>query len=134
MKTDTTTKTRIITLTDRPPVTIQEDAWPLVAQGDGESGREADPARRRQARGRGEYDTYTLRVRQHADGRAIVYGVRNAALAAWHQPAGGEDWRGGALVEAGADLAATIRLVGEAGGFPDVVIRECIADLPAVAL
>ena len=134
MTTTTGAKQRIITLTDRPPVSIQEDAWPLVAQGDGDAGDEPDAAARRRARAQGEYDIYTLRVRQHADGRAIIYGVLRAAIAAWRQPAGGEDWRGGALVEAGADLAATIRLVGEAGGFPDVVIRECIADLPAVEL
>jgi hypothetical protein len=82
----------------------------------------------------GEFDEYTLIVRQHADGRALVYGVVDAALAAWGAPARGESWRGGELLDADSDRARAIRRVGEAGGLPDAIIRACIADLPAVEI
>ena len=62
------------------------------------------------ALGQGECDRYSLRVRQHADGRVLVYGVRDAAIAAWGQPAYGEDWRGGVLLAAGEDIAGAATL------------------------
>lgn len=126
----TETKTRTITLTDRRPVTIRESEWPELASATGDSFR-GDVGRYQQARARGEIDTYSLRVRQHADGRAIVYGVLDAAIAAWRQPAGGEDHRGGELLDGGSDLAAALRRVGESCRLPDSVIRDAVADLPA---
>jgi hypothetical protein len=132
--TDTTTptpKTRTITLTDRRPVTIREDEWPVIARATGDSwGPNGDHARHDQARRQGELDQYALRVRQHADGRAIVYGVLDAA-SAW---TGSEDYRAGEVLSAGADVAAAIRRVGETCHLPDALIRECIADLPAEEL
>ena len=53
------------------------------------------------------------------------------AATAW---TGTEDWRGGELLEAVANVAQAIRRIGEAGGMPDSVIRDCIADLPAEQL
>lgn len=126
-------ETLTITLTDRRPVTIDKTAWPVIASAKDDS-YHGDPGRWQQALARSECDTYRLTVRQHADGRTIVYGVLDAAIAAWHQPAHGEDWRGGVLLDAGADVAAAIRQVGESGGLPDAVIRACIADLPAEEL
>jgi hypothetical protein len=128
--TTTETKTRTITLTDRPPVKIRDDAWPVIAEASGDSYRGGDYARRNQARHQGEVDKYTLKVRQHEDGRTLVYGILDAANAAWGAPAGGEDHRGGELLEAGADIAAAIRRVGESCDLPDSIIRECIAALP----
>jgi len=130
----TTQKRRTITLSDRPPVKITDDDWPVIAWATGDSYGDGDCARRSQALLQGECDRYALRVRRHADGRAIVYAIVDAAASAWHEPAGGHDWRGGELVDAGADLAAVIRRVGESGGIPDHVIREAIADLPAEEL
>lgn len=127
----TETKTRTITLTDRRPIKIREDEWPQIASATGDSYGGGDYARRQQALGQGECDTYALRVRQHADGRAIVYAVLDAAASAWGAPAGGEDFRGGELLAAGADLAAAIRRVGESCHLPDEVIRDAIAELPA---
>lgn len=124
------TKTRTITLTDRRPIKIREEEWPVVARASGDTGP-SDYARRQQALVQGECDTYSLRVRQHTDGRAIVYAVLDAAFAAWGAPAGGESHRGGELLDAGADLSAAIRRVGESCHLPDSVIRDCIADLPA---
>ena len=135
---DTTTtrapKTRTITLTDRRPVTIREDAWPVIARATDDSYHGSDDGRYQQSLRRGEVDTYHLIVRQHADSRALVYGVRDAAIQEWRQPASGKSWRGGVLLDPGADLVAAIRSVGHEGGLPDPVIRACIADLPAETL
>lgn len=122
---------RTITLTDRAPVKIEERHWPEVAAATGDSWRGTDPGKYRQARDFGEVDTYAIRVRQHADGRVLVYATVNAAAAAWHQPARGESYRGGELVAAGSTIPLVIRRVGEAAGIPERVIRDCIANLPA---
>lgn len=120
----TAPKTRTITLTDRRPVTIREDEWPLIAIGFEPYGVGERLANR-----------HTIRVRQHADGRTLVYGVVNAETAT--------GWRGGELLtpvpvlaydRTPLNLAAAIRRVGESGRFPDAVIRACIAVLPAERL
>lgn len=120
--TTTEAKTRTVTLTNRAPVKIREDQWPEIASASARPGshRNGTPAPDY------ETDSYTLRVRQHADGRAIVYGVVDASTA-W---TGTESWRGGELLDAGADIAAAIMRVG--AGMPPSVVRECVADLPAV--
>lgn len=112
-------KVRTITLTDRPPVRIREDEWPIVAEAKGWDGCPQTVEC--------QSDTFALRVRQHADGRAIVYATYLGAS----QGSFREDWRGGQLVDTGADVASAIREVGEAGSLPAWTIRECIADLPA---
>jgi hypothetical protein len=147
MMTETKTKTRTITLTGRPPVRICEAEWPICASAEGHSGR---------SDGReDECDEYSIRVRQHADGRTLVYGVLSAAIKEWGQPAGGESHRGGVLLAApSADapgrwdwegtigdapvtiviwpaISEAIRQIGEECGIPDATIRACIADLPA---
>ena len=132
--TTTETKTRTITLTGRPPVKIRDDQWPTIAEASGDSYGDNDYGRRQQALHQGEFDKYTLKVRQHEDGRALVYGILNAAIAAWGAPAGGEYFSGGELLEQGADIAVAIRRVGESCNLPDSVIRDCIADLPAEEL
>ena len=124
--TTTTSKTRTITLTDRPPVKIKEDDWPIIAVGSERPGSFVNGTPVPDY----ETDHYQLRVRRHEDGRAIVYGVIDAATA-W---TGTEDWRGGELLAAGADIAASIRRVGESGAIIDSVIRECIGNLPAEEL
>lgn len=60
---------RTITLSDRRPVTIVDGEWPVIA-GAGDS--EYDGQVRSQANRASEW---SMRVRQHADGRAIVYAV-----------------------------------------------------------
>jgi hypothetical protein len=129
-----TTKKRTITLTGRPPVRITEEAWPIVAKATGDSYGGGDYCRHEQALSQGECDRYAIRVRQHADGRAIVYAVLDAACSAWGAPAGGVDHREGKLLSAGSDLAAAIRRVGDEAELPEALIRECIADLPAEEL
>lgn len=126
-------ETLTITLTDRPPVRIVKADWPIVAEvrGDDASLELArDPGRYNQALYNGELTTYRLVVRQHADGRALVYGVRTGGYRT-------SDWRGGELLPATnrvRTVADSIRAVGIEGAMPDYVIRNCIADLPAEQL
>lgn len=107
-----------ITLTDCRPVTIDKADWPVVA-----SSRDWDGEHEFQA-----FRKWRLTVRQHADGRCIVYGVHDTA---WPNDA---DRRGGEIV---ADLdaapAAIVR-VAESMNFPQAVTERCVADLPAVEL
>lgn len=126
-----TKRIRTITLTDRRPVRIVDADWPIIAKAEGDSFTGNDYGRHQQALAQNECDTYKLLARQHPDGRAIVYGVLDAAIVAWGSPAGGESWRGGELLVATDDIALAIRRVGELGGLPDRVIRDCIANLPA---
>jgi hypothetical protein len=140
--TTTEQKSLTITLTDRPPVRITKTDWPIIATARGDSYGSGDLACHDQAVARGECDQYRLTVRQHAAGRAIVYGVLDAATA-W---TGSEDYRGGELLPSVAggrregdmahrsDIAAAIRRVGESCHLPDSITRECIADLPAVEI
>lgn len=110
------TKQRHITLTDRPPVLITESEWPEIASASAHDGEVEAQAIR----------TWRMKARQHADGRAIVYGVRTSAYPT--EPT----WRGGELLPAGdgRSIVEAIRRVGEDGDMPDNVIRECVADLP----
>jgi hypothetical protein len=130
MTTTTETKKRTITLTGRRPVTISDADWPGIAGASGDSGSTADYMRYEQRLRSGELDKYWIRVRQHADGRVLVYAAFDAA----HAWTGNSDCRGGELLSAGADIAAAIGRVGEECGIPDRVIRECIASLPAEEL
>lgn len=143
-------KTRTITLTGRPPVKIREDQWPEIASANDDT--DESPGRTKRSE---EVDEYSIRVRQHADGRVLVYAVLDAAIAAWRQPAGGKSRRGGELLDAesvrarrlaqagpsgepvqiiSTEIVAAIRRVGEDCQIPDSVIRACIADLPAEEL
>lgn len=107
-----------ISLTGRPPVSITKSAWPVlvrVAHDRDECGNEL--SRR-----------YCLTVRQHADGRALVYGSYESS---WQ---GERGYRAGELHPAGADLAAAIGSVGEEIGAPGHVITDAIEQLPAEIL
>jgi len=128
----TTTKTRTITLTDRPPVTIKDEDWPVVAEA---SHKSWDNTYEFQAN-----RTWKgwLKVRQHEDGRALVYGRDDYDTQ--FQGEDGHCYRGGELLDKGADIAAAIRRVADglvARGANDAMLQiahECIADLPAVEL
>lgn len=111
-------KTRTITLTDASPVRIREDLWPVIAVGRWWEGQIQSQANRSGA----------IRVRQHADGRSIVYGSYTTAFQ------NEESRSGGKLLAADSNLVAAIRCVAEDVGIPEAAVRECIADLPAVDL
>lgn len=121
-------RTRTITLTDAPPVTIVEAEWPIVAVGSADGTPDERSAR-----------TRSIRVRQHADGRAIVFGVFRCDTR-WIDGAC-HVTRHGVVLASGADIVAAIRVVGAmlAEGDADIrhwraAIQACIADLPAVAI
>lgn len=116
--TTTESKTRTITLTGRAPVRINDADWPVIA-----SARSWDNEHEFQAN-----RTWRINVRQHEDGRALVYAVHTT------QFQGEADRRGGQLLESGADIAAAIERVGSDCDIPESVIRECIADLPPVEI
>lgn len=127
-------KRRTITLTDRAPVRITEGDWPSIACG---SYEDFDNEYRFQAN---RTTDISIRVRQHADGRAIVYAVYDYSTAFQHEH--GATHRTGVLLESGADLVAAIREVGEQlyeraesnqSAIRDCV-NECIAQLPPVEL
>lgn len=112
-------KRRTITLTDRPPVTIIEDDWPTIASASEHDGQIECQANRR----------WGLHVRQHEDGRSIVYAVYST------QYQGESGYRGGEMLPTVNDsIPEAIRRVGERGEFSAHIIDECIADLPAEQL
>lgn len=128
----------IITLTNRPPVWIEDGNWPLVAtasekQHDGQVGYQ--PKR---------ISKWFLGVRQHADGRAIVYAVyrytshRRGArcygakagilLNAADTPAICD-----AICEVSGVIAAAECAENDAARWPSLA-AQCIADMPADVL
>ena len=113
----TETKNRTITLTDRRPVTIVEADWPCVARTKWYEGEHEHQANRRGH----------LTVRQHADGRAIVYGTYTSQFLQESDLSGGE------IVASGDDLPEAINRVAASISLPNIA-QDCIADLPAEQL
>jgi hypothetical protein len=110
-----------ITMSERRPITIDPKLWPVIARADWHNGQH-------------EFQANTIRrikVRQHADGRRIVYGFQTAGNGG--QPIGTRNPAAGFLLPAGAD---TIRAIRRVGGVidDDTLADECIADLPAEEL
>lgn len=115
----TETKTRTITLSNRPPVKIKESEWPMIAKASWCDNPAIPVQANRSA---------SVRVRQHADGRSIVYGVYESQ---WQ---GESTLKSGVLLDKGADIAAAINEVVNEIGVTTTMAAECIADLPAVEL
>lgn len=129
---------RTITLTDRPPVVIEEDNWPMIASA---SYHDYD----------GQYEFQSFRhwrgflgVRQHADGRAIVYATCSAegcGSSSTHE----YRLKGGELLAAPTTTTTTKKIIAAIhevhrgiAGREDMIHEswanladECIADLPA---
>jgi hypothetical protein len=110
-----------ITMSERRPLTIDTELWPVIAGADWHNGQhdfQAGTIRR-------------IRVRQHADGRRIVYGFQRPGNGG--QPIGTRNPEAGFLLAAGADEDETIRALRRVGGVidDDGLAEECIADLPA---
>lgn len=108
--------TRTITLTGRPPVSIVNANWPVIAEAAAHNGTEQDATR-----------NAWVKVRQNADGRVIVYGGSESR---WQ---GEPNYRAGVLLPAGADVPPAVRQVAEELGWEDLA-QKCIADLPAEEL
>lgn len=117
-----------ITLSDRPPVSIDPDRWPVIAIARWHEGVYASQSFRR-AR---------ITVREHADGRRIVYGWRTSQYQDERERAGGY------LLDAPQPLGLpphddsepTVRAIRRVAGVIDMpeLADEVIADLPAVEL
>lgn len=127
--TTTTDNTITIRLSEAPPVRIRRDAWPIIAEAkwhDGKVECQANHVR-------------SIRVRQNADGRTIVYGWLDSGPGG--VPAG---WRGahagwilprtdptrGPSRATDEEITRAIRRVAGVIG-DDSLADECIADLPA---
>lgn len=110
--------TLTIALSGRPPVRIVKTEWPIIA-----SAKTWDNALEVQAD-----RIWTLTVRRHADGRAIVYGIFRSAYQ--NEP----DRRGGELLPPDQDIATAIYHIADALEFPRPLADECIANLPAEPL
>lgn len=130
-----------ITLTARPPVKITGNDWPIVAEAkwsdhDGQVECEAN-----------RHWTAWIKVRQHTDGRTIVYG-RYSYSTAWQGEANA-DYRDGQMLTIGEgsgarpvahEIVAAIESVGarlaERSGYEcwTDIIADTIANLPAEEL
>ena len=127
---------RTITLTGRPPVSIDEDAWPVIAKS---TDNDFD----------GQYDfqanrtsDWNCRVRRHEDGRAIVYatysfdcrfqGERNLeAKRGELLPAGtSDDDICAAIARVCADIADAEHHGEDASRWPTLA-ADCVADMPS---
>jgi hypothetical protein len=128
-----------ITLTDRAPVTIVADNWPVIASAKDWDNRYEVQANR----------TWSLKVRQHNDGRTIVYGVYTTQYQNEPERRAGllltppKDWApdpcepGGEITPSawvGDEVVEAIKRVAEHLGFERRLADECIADLPALEL
>jgi hypothetical protein len=116
-------QTRVIELTNRRPVKIFEDEWPVIA-----SGVITDPVP--VIIGLNYIRLQSLYVRQNADGRALVYYTIDNATERTRQRSGGT------LMPSGGNLEETIRTVGidsMAGAAlnHDLLAAQCFAKLPA---
>lgn len=117
-----------ITLTDRPPVRICTTDWPQIA-----SYLDHDGAVECQAN-----HQWWLRVRQHADGRTIVYGAYTGGPGGTR--ADFRACRAGVLLQkrdmrmsCADDIICSIHAVAQTINCPEIA-QYVIADLPAVEI
>jgi len=110
--------TLTITLTGRRPVQIAKSEWPMIASNHEYDGEHECQANRHER----------INVRQHADGRTLVYGVYSTA---W---ANESDRRRGELLDFGEDIPTAIHRVAESMEFEPAFAECVIADLPAEEL
>ena len=115
---------RTITLTGRPPVKIDEDNWPVIALASDHDGAVECQAN----------TVWSIRVRQHDDGRTIVYAVKDSGNGG--QYIGFRASPAGEMLPVGCtddDICRAIERVG-ADAECDNLVAECIADMPAEEL
>ncbi len=110
-----------INLTDRRPVTIEKDLWPVIAKASNHDGAVECQANHE----------WFIRVRQHQDGRSIVYA--GAVSGNGGTPAGFRPAYAGEVLEAGDSIEDAIHRVGSTAGC-EHLISEAIDDLPAEEL
>jgi len=121
-----------ITLTDRPPVKIVRDEWPVIASA---SDERWDNTYKFQANRTWEW---RITVRQHADRRTLVYAVYEYDTCYENEP--DSDHRAGVFLSPDGDVIAAIQQVGSdmEGRVGDGVfarlVHECVAGLPAIEI
>ena len=127
-----------ITLTGKAPVKIKKDDWPVLASA---NEKEYDNQYEFQAN---RTANFKLTVRQHEDGRCIVYGVHS--YDSHYEGEHGRDVRGGELLDKESDIPGAIAKVAAeleslmpdgaqwSTGYWPRLAHECTADLPAVEL
>ena len=124
-----------ITLTGRPPVSVTKANWPVLGEA---TDKDWDNQYECQANRTWKW---TLRVRHHADGRAIVYGIY--AYTTHYQGENECHVRGGELLAPNDDIPAAIlrvaawmqeRAKADAEGRFESLAHQCIASLPAESL
>lgn len=123
-------KTLTITMSERRPLKIDQERWPVIARATWTDSAIAPQANR---------ERY-IKVREHEDGRRIVYGAystrwqgERGAEAGYLVDAAGRDAAGRAI---GPDEAETVRAIRRVAGVigDDGLGAECIGDLPAEAI
>lgn len=120
----TETKSITITLSDRAPVKINPELWPCIARATWHDG---------QVQVQANHEAF-IRVRQHDDGRTLVYCSLHAGNGGVH--AGWRGAAGGFLLEdphdpvPSDDIVRAIRRCAGIISMPELG-DECIADLPA---
>ena len=127
-----------ITLTGRQPVKIKKPDWPVVAEAseNDRHGAQIGNAPNRET-------DWSIKVRQHEDGRSIVYAIYGYVTSFTGEK--GLDLRGGELLTKDANIPAAVERVADtiAARLPDEdanarvfarIAQECIADLPAVEI
>jgi hypothetical protein len=122
-------KLRTITLTDASPIKIDEETWPVIAEGEDYPGQYDFQA----------FDLAWVKVRRHEDGRTIVYGGAGDGRGGGRPER--EDRRSGYLLTEPSRTVQTIRQVAEelsetayCEGLAQAAGRRCIANLPAEEL
>jgi hypothetical protein len=125
----TTTMTTIrIPMSEQRPVTIDPEAWPVIASATDHDGQVKCQAN----------NEWRIKVRQHSDGRRIVYGSHDAGNGGQH--IGFRPTYGGFLVDARAKEREvddeTIRAIRRVAGLIDRTDlgEDCIQDMPAAEL
>jgi hypothetical protein len=116
-----------IPMSERRPLNISETDWPLIASAEEHDGQVECEANHK----------WAIRVREHADGRRLVYGWLRSGPGGVH--AGWRGSEGGFLVPPLGhvpDDDGTIRAIRRMGGIvdDDKLADECIADMPAESL
>lgn len=109
-----------ITMSDRAPLSLESEAWPVVATARDWDGEHEFQAARK----------YRIDVRRHEDGRSVVYGTGVSAYA------GERDMAGGFLVASDPTGSETARAIRRVAGIIQraEMADACIARLPAEKL
>jgi len=120
-ETTTTTKKIKISMSERRPVEIVAEEWPVIAKAVDHDGKVECQAN----------NVWAIKVREHKDGRRLVYG--------WHEAGGGGQYAefrptyGGFLLDSSQGEEETVRSIRRVAGMikREDMGSQCVAALPA---